>query len=188
MKFTRLRIPDVILIDPAVLPDARGFFFETYREDAFAKNGIKEKFVQDNHSRSQAGVLRGLHYQKEPAAQAKLVRVIRGKVFDVALDIRKDSKTFGQHVSFILSEENRAMVYVPRGFAHGFCVLEGPAEFLYKVSNLYAPQEEAGILWKDPALGIAWPKLDQPTLLSEKDQKYPTFEEVFGKGSLKKSG
>ena len=171
MQFTHLKIPDVILVEPHVFRDERGFFFECFREDLFRKKGIfEENFIQVNHSRSAEGVLRGLHYQSEPRAQAKLVRVIRGKVFDVAVDIRPHSKTFGQYVGCELSEGNKQILYIPKGFAHGFCVLEGPAEFLYKVSDFYSPEHERGILWNDPTLHIAWPKLDKPYLLSEKDK------------------
>ena len=177
MKFTRLSIPDVILIEPAVFEDARGFFFETYRQDLFAKNGIHENFVQDNHSRSAKGVLRGLHYQIEPKAQAKFLRVVRGEAFDVAVDIRKNSKTFGKYVSVVLSEENRKMLYIPAGFAHGFCVLKDQTEFLYMVSDFYSPEHERGIVWNDPTLNIDWPKMNYT--LSEKDKKCPAFKNAF---------
>ncbi len=181
MKFTPLEIPDVILIEPKVSEDARGFFIEYYREDLFIQHGIRTKFVQDNHSRSFKGVVRGLHYQIEPKAQAKFMRVVRGSVFDVCVDIRPGSKTFGKSVAIELSANNRKMLYIPEGFAHGFCVLEDGTEFFYKVSNFYSPEDERGILWNDPALGINWPKLDIPYQLSKKDQANPTFKEVFGK-------
>ena len=176
MKFTPLSIPDVILIEPRVFGDSRGFFYESYHETLFAEHGIKDRFVQDNYSRSALGVLRGLHYQAEPRAQAKLIRVIRGKVFDVAVDIRKNSGTFGKHVACILSAEDKQMLYVPRGFAHGFCVLEEGTEFLYKVSDFYSPVHERGILWNDPALGIEWPRPGTAFILSDKDKKYPTLQ------------
>lgn len=175
MKFTPLEIPEVLLIEPDVHGDGRGFFSEWYREDVFREHGIGVKFVQDNHSRSSRGVLRGLHYQIPPHAQDKLVRVIRGSAFDAACDIRKGSKTFGRHVSALLSDENRRMLYIPKGFAHGFLALEEGTEFLYKVSDFYSPEHERGILWSDPAMRIDWPKLDMKYLLSEKDQKFPTL-------------
>ena len=178
MKFTRLNIPDVILIEPTVLEDERGFFYEFYHEKVFAQNGITTKFEQDNHSRSVKGVLRGLHYQVSPRAQAKLVRVIQGEVFDVTVDIRKGSKTFGQFVSVHLSEENKKLVYVPAGFAHGFCVLKDGTEFHYKVSDFYSPDHERGIIWNDPAIGIPWPKLDVPYILSERDKKFPFLKDL----------
>lgn len=177
MKFTKLEIPDVVLITPDVHEDARGFFFESYREDEFLKHGISAKFVQDNHSRSQKGVVRGLHFQIEPKAQAKLVRVVRGEIFDVALDIRKGSPTFGKFVTGMLSEKNRQMLFIPAGFAHGFCVLQDNTEFLYKVSGVYAPEYERGILWNDPTLAIPWPKLDVPYILSPRDKQHPTLKD-----------
>ena len=179
-KFTPLEIPDVILIEPKIFADARGFFYESYREDVFAQAGIKERFVQDNRSRSCKGVLRGLHYQLPPMAQAKLVSVTAGKVWDIAVDIRKSSKTFGKYAAAILSGENQHMLYVPPGFAHGFCTLEDNTEFFYKVSNFYSPQDERGILWNDPALGIPWPKMPE-YFFSAKDPKYPFLKaaEIF---------
>lgn len=176
MNFARLEIPDVVLIEPDVHRDARGFFFESYHERIFSENGIQVKFVQDNHSRSSQGVVRGLHFQIEPKAQAKLVRVIRGEIFDVALDIRKSSKTFGRFVSSVLSEENARMLYIPAGFAHGFCVLKDGTEFLYKVSEVYSPEHERGILWNDSDLNIPWPKLDAPLILSERDKRHSTWK------------
>ena len=178
MKFTRLGIPEVILIEPRVFGDQRGFFFESYRKDLFAQGGITVDFVQDNHVRSTKGVLRGLHFQLPPKAQAKLVRVLRGSVYDVAVDIRKNSPAFGKFVGVILKAEEKKMLYVPAGFAHGYLTLEDETEVLYKCSALYAPELERGILWKDPALGIPWPKLDRPFTLSEKDQQYPSLKTV----------
>lgn len=179
MEFKRLEIPDVILIEPEVFEDHRGFFFESYREETFAQNGISTRFVQDNHSRSQKGVLRGLHFQIEPKAQAKLIRVIKGEVFDVAVDIRRSSKTLGKHVCVRLNEKNKKMLYVPPGFAHGYCVLEDGAELLYKVSDFYSSKHERGIIWNDPSLAIQWPKVDGGYILSEKDKEYPLFKELF---------
>ena len=178
MKFVPTSIPDVFLIEPRVFRDGRGFFFESYRRDVFAQNGITAEFVQDNHSRSARGTLRGLHYQIAPKAQGKLIRVIRGEVFDVALDIRKNSKTFGKHVAMILSAENNKILFVPPGFAHGFLALTEDAEFLYKVTDVYSPAHEHGIRWDDAALGIAWPKMDAPYIFSEKDKKNLAFKEI----------
>lgn len=179
-KFTPLEIPDVILIEPIVHNDARGFFYESYREDSFAGAGIKDRFIQDNHSLSAKGVLRGLHYQLPPMAQAKLVSVTAGRVLDIAVDIRRSSKTFGKHVSAVLDAKKHHTIYVPAGFAHGFCTLEDNTEFHYKVTNFYSPQHERGILWNDPELGIKWPEMPQYSL-SAKDGKYPALKnaEVF---------
>ena len=175
MKFTRLSIPDVILVEPAVHGDARGFFQETFRQDLFEKAvGQPTHFVQDNHSRSAKGVLRGLHYQVEHP-QGKLVRVTHGSVFDVAVDIRIGSPTRGQWVSEILSAENHRQLWVPPGFAHGFLVLSASADFLYKTTDYWFPQHERCIRWDDPTLNIAWP-LDHPPAVSAKDQQGDTFE------------
>ena len=173
MKFTPTKIPDVILVEPHVHEDHRGFFFESYREDFFSQHGISIKFVQDNHSRSQKGVLRGLHFQIAPKEQAKLVRVIRGEVFDVAVDIRRGSKTYGQYISEFLSEKNKKMLFVPPGFAHGYLVLQDGTEFVYKCSAVYSPEHEQGVLWNDPDIGIPWPKLDVIYQLSQKDERNP---------------
>lgn len=174
-KFTPLEIPDVILIEPIVHQDARGFFYESYREDSFAEAGIKDRFVQDNHSLSSKGVLRGLHYQLPPMAQSKLVSVTAGRVWDIALDVRRSSKTFGKHVSVVLDAKKHQMIYVPPGFAHGFCSLDDHTEFHYKVTNFYSPRHERGILWNDPELKIKWPEMPN-YLLSDKDGKYPVFK------------
>ncbi|MFC1513133.1 dTDP-4-dehydrorhamnose 3,5-epimerase [Thermodesulfobacteriota bacterium] len=156
MKFVPTRIAEVMVVEPQVFGDERGFFMETWRGDRFAEAGIDLPFVQDNHSRSTQGVLRGLHYQiRQP--QGKLARVISGEVFDVAVDLRKSSSTFGQWVGEILSAENRKMLWVPPGFAHGFYVLSETAEFLYKCTDYYAPEHERCLSWDDPALGIEWP-------------------------------
>jgi dTDP-4-dehydrorhamnose 3,5-epimerase len=178
MKFSRTAIPDVILIEPQVFSDARGAFFECYHRDLFRQNGIAADFVQDNHSVSAKGVLRGLHYQVAPRAQAKLVRVVRGSAFDVVVDIRKGSRTFGRAACETLTAVNRKMFFIPPGFAHGFLALEDGTEFLYKVSDLYSPAHERGILWNDPALAIPWPTIEGGFLLSEKDTKNPALAQA----------
>lgn len=168
MKATRLAIPDVVLIEPQVFGDARGFFFESFNQKTFNEaTGTNHPFVQDNHSRSSQGVLRGLHYQIQQP-QGKLVRVARGKVWDVAVDIRKSSPTFGQWVGAELSEDNQHQLWVPPGFAHGFVVLSESADFLYKTTDYYAPEHERCIAWNDPQLGIRWPYEGEPRL-SAKD-------------------
>ncbi len=177
-EFIKQKIEDVILIRPKVFGDHRGFFTETYKKSEFEANGIKTLFLQDNHSKSSKGVLRGLHYQLPPYEQAKLVRCVRGKIFDVAVDIRKNSKTFGQYVKVELSEENKHMLYIPEGFAHGFVVLSDEAELLYKTSNEYAPQYDKGIYWADKDLNIDW-GIDFAPVLSEKDKNQPEFKEIL---------
>lgn len=178
MEFIPTSIPDVVLIQPKVFEDPRGFFMETYREEFFAANGIPNRFVQENHSRSQKGVLRGLHYQiRQP--QGKLVRVTAGEIFDVAVDIRRSSQTFGACVGIILSAQNRKQIWIPEGFAHGFYVLSDFAEVIYKVTDYYAPQWECSIQWNDPALGIAWPLDETATLtLSQKDREAKPLKEA----------
>jgi dTDP-4-dehydrorhamnose 3,5-epimerase len=169
MKATRLAIPEVVLIEPKVFGDARGFFFESFNQKAFNEaTGTNHQFVQDNHSRSAKGVLRGLHYQIQQP-QGKLVRVVRGAVFDVAVDIRKSSPTFGRWVGAELSEDNQHQLWVPPGFAHGFLVLSDLADFLYKTTDYYAPQYERSILWNDSDLNIDWP-IGEP-ILSNKDRQ-----------------
>jgi dTDP-4-dehydrorhamnose 3,5-epimerase len=169
MKVTPTAIPDVLIIEPKVFGDERGFFFESFNQKAFnAATGLDVNFVQDNHSRSAKGVLRGLHYQVQQP-QGKLVRVVRGAVFDVTVDIRKDSPTFGQWVGVELAEQNHNLLWVPPGFAHGFLVLSESADFLYKTTDYYAPAHERCIAWNDPAIGIDWPSGLTP-LLSTKDQ------------------
>ena len=169
MKVTATLIPDVLVIEPKVFGDARGFFCESFNAKAFEEAvGEHVDFVQDNHSRSAKGVLRGLHYQIQQP-QGKLVRVVCGAVFDVAVDIRKSSKTFGQWVGLELSEENQKQLWVPSGFAHGFLVLSESADFLYKTTDYYAPAYERSIVWNDPAIGIAWPEVPVPLQLSAKD-------------------
>ncbi|MFH2060543.1 MAG: dTDP-4-dehydrorhamnose 3,5-epimerase [Pseudomonadota bacterium] len=181
MKYTRLSIPDVILIEPAVFGDHRGFFMETFRQDVFNEHVTPTIFVQENHSNSSQGILRGLHYQiKHP--QGKIVRVISGKVFDVAVDIRKSSPSFGKWIGTTLSAENKKMLWVPPGFAHGFYVLSNEAEFTYKCTDYYAPEHERSILWNDPDIAIDWPIIPGSTpILSEKDKNGLTLKtaEVF---------
>ena len=171
MKVTSTAIPDVLVIEPKVFGDARGFFYESFNQQAFNEaTGTNHQFVQDNHSRSAKGVLRGLHYQIEQP-QGKLVRVVRGAVFDVAVDIRRSSPTFGQWVGIELTEDNHKQFWVPPGFAHGFVVLSNSADFLYKTTSYYAPQHERCISWKDPEIDIQWPDLACDFMLSYKDQQ-----------------
>lgn len=181
-EFKKLEIEDVILVTPKVFGDDRGFFMESYQKSVFAKNGIDADFNQDNHSKSVKGVLRGLHYQTNPKAQAKLVRCSKGKIFDVAVDLRKNSKSFGKWVGEILSEENKNMLYIPAGFAHGFVVLSDEAELLYKATNEYSPQNDRGIRWNDPDIDIDWGKDfhsdNNKPIISEKDRKQPFLKEV----------
>jgi dTDP-4-dehydrorhamnose 3,5-epimerase len=172
-------IPDVKIIKPRKHGDHRGFFSETYNKKALAEAGITLDFVQDNHSLSaEKGVIRGLHFQTAPFAQDKLVRVIRGSVLDVAVDLRKSSPTFGHHVSAVLSAEEWNQILVPIGFGHGFCTLEPNTEVIYKVTNYYAPQCDRGLFWNDPQLGIRWPVSEQEAILSDKDKRQPRFAEL----------
>lgn len=166
MKVTPTALADVLLIEPRVFGDARGFFFESYNRRAFAAAGLDAEFVQDNHSRSTRGVLRGLHYQIEHA-QGKLVRVTSGEVYDVAVDMRRSSPTFGQSVGMTLSARDKQMLWIPPGFAHGFLVVSEAAEFLYKTTDYWYPEFERSLLWNDPALGIAWPLVQAPTLAAK---------------------
>jgi len=175
MKKIETRIPGVFLIEPSVAGDERGFFLETYHERKFAGLGIADRFVQDNHSMSVKGTVRGLHYQLAHQ-QAKLCRVVQGEVLDVAVDVRRGSPYFGEHVSAILSAENRKQIYIPKGFAHGFAVLSDSAEFLYKCSDFYDREDERGILWNDPELRIDW-GVSTP-LLSDKDRRHPSLSRV----------
>ena len=178
MQATPLAIPDVLLIEPKVFGDARGFFFESFNQRAFNEaTGTDLQFVQDNHSRSSQGVLRGLHYQVEQA-QGKLVRVVQGSVFDVAVDLRKSSPTFGRWVGAELSAENHHQLWVPPGFAHGFLVLSAITEFLYKTTDYYAPQHERSIAWNDTTLAIAWPDTGRPPVLSAKDAQAGSFAQA----------
>ncbi len=174
MTFIELSIPGVIVVEPVVHGDERGFFMETFRESLFREAGIDGPFVQDNHSRSGKGVLRGLHVQN-PFAQGKLVRVIVGEVFDVAVDVRPGSPTFGRWEGEVLSADNRRMLWIPPGFAHGFCVLSEQAEFVYKCTEYYHPEAEQSILWNDPRIGILWP-IAEP-LLSERDRRGMSLDE-----------
>ena len=178
MNFINTLIPGVIIIEPKVFGDARGYFFESFNQDEFYSNIGEYQFVQDNESRSSRGVLRGLHFQKPPYTQAKLVRCIEGEVLDVAVDIRKGSHTFGQHISVLLSGENKRQLFIPRGFAHGFAVLSEYATFAYKVDNVYAPSHDSGILYNDPALNIDWQLKDSEILLSEKDKNQKLLSEI----------
>ena len=171
MHSIRQSIPDVVLIEPKVFGDSRGFFYESFNQQAFEEaTGVHCDFVQDNHSRSSCGVLRGLHYQLPPKAQGKLVRVVRGAVFDVAVDIRKGSPTFGQWVGALLTEDNHRQLWVPPGLAHGFLVLSESADFLYKTTDYYSPENERCIRWNDPQIAIAWPQVQAEIQLSAKDQ------------------
>ena len=181
MEYIKTEIEGVCIIEPKVFKDARGYFMEAWKQAEFDEHVGKTTFIQDNESKSSFGVLRGLHYQKGDLSQAKLVRVIKGRVLDVAIDIRKSSPTFGKHVMVELSEDNKRQLFIPRGFAHGFLVLSDEAIFIYKVDNPYAPQAEAGIRWDDPELGIAWPIDRALVVTSEKDLKQPLLKdaEVF---------
>lgn len=174
--FTQTGIEGLVVIEPTVFGDARGYFMETYQKEEFAKGGIDAEFVQDNQSSSTKGVLRGLHFQKTHP-QAKLVRVISGEVFDVAVDCRPKSRTFGKWFGVVLSAENKKQFYIPQGFAHGFLVLSDTAEFAYKCTDYYTPNDEGGVLWCDKSLGIEWPKVDAEINLSDKDKLHPKFGE-----------
>ena len=176
-EFERLKIEDLILVKPKIFGDNRGFFAECYKKSDFVLNGINVDFVQDNHSKSSKGVLRGLHYQQSPYAQAKLVKCIKGQIYDVAVDIRTDSKSFGKYVKVELSEENKYMLYIPEGFAHGFVVLSDEAELIYKTSAEYAPEYDCGIRWDDKDLNIDW-GIDFEPVLSEKDKNLPYLKEL----------
>ncbi len=177
-EFIKTEISDVILIKPKVFGDERGFFMETYKKSEFKREDIDLEFVQDNHSKSVKGVLRGLHFQKEPKAQGKLVRCIRGKIFDVAVDIRRGSPTFGKWVGYELSEENKLMLWIPKGFAHGFLTLSDEAEIIYKVSGgEYSPEHDSAIRWDDPDINITWP-INEAPVLSKKDRTAPFLEDA----------
>ncbi|MCK5888704.1 MAG: dTDP-4-dehydrorhamnose 3,5-epimerase [Methylococcales bacterium] len=178
MKYIETAIPDVKIVEPQVFGDERGFFMETFRVDEFNQHGAERHFVQDNHSKSAQSILRGLHYQLTQT-QGKLVRVVSGEVYDVAVDMRQSSPTFGQHVGVVLSAENKRMLWVPEGFAHGFYVMSESAEFVYKCTEYYAPEHEVSLRWNDPALNIQWPLVneEQPSL-SAKDQEGFLFKDA----------
>ena len=177
MEIIKANIPDLYIVKPTVFEDHRGYFFESYNKEVFLRHGIDQNFVQDNESKSQKNVLRGLHFQKPPFAQGKLVRVIRGSVLDVAVDIRKSSPTYGKWASIELTQENKWMYWVPPGFAHGFITLEDNTTFFYKCTNMYNKESEGSILWNDPDLNIDW-KISQP-ILSEKDIIAPLFKDFI---------
>lgn len=172
-NFIETKVKDVYIIEPTVFGDNRGFFMETYHYEEFSKAGLDMVFIQDNHSKSKKSVLRGLHFQKKHP-QGKLVKVVKGAVYDVAVDLRKGSTTFGKWAGVELTEDNKKMFYVPKGFAHGFITLEDGTEFLYKCTDYYHPEDEGGLIWDDPNLNISWP-INTP-ILSEKDKKWPTLE------------
>jgi len=175
-QFKKLNIPEIIHIEPEIHSDQRGFFTEVYKSPEFKQHGMTRPFVQVNHSKSIKGVLRGLHYQKEPMAQGKLVSVIEGEIFDVAVDIRTGSPTFGQWIGIRLDSKGKKMLYVPEGFAHGFCVLSEAAQIIYYSTEVYSPEHERGLLWSDPAVGVKWPIKDP--ILSDKDAVSPKLEEI----------
>lgn len=172
-------LKDCFIIEPKIFADSRGYFFESFSEKNFIENVCNTHFIQDNESKSSYGVLRGLHFQKPPYAQSKLVRVIKGAVLDVAVDIRRSSLTFGKHVAVELTEDNKKQLFIPRGFAHGFVVLQDNTIFQYKCDNYYAPETEGGILWNDAELNIDWQVPAEKILLSEKDTKNPSFKDAF---------
>ena len=175
-EFKPLAIPEILLISPRVRTDSRGFFMETYKHSEFAAAGAPDIFVQENHSRSARGVLRGLHFQRSPHAQTKLIRVVSGRIFDVAVDVRQDSPTRGKWVGVELSADDRQLVYIPGWCAHGFCVLSEHAEVVYHTSAEYSPDHESGLVWNDQALGIRWPVTDP--LVSDRDKQWPTLAGV----------
>jgi dTDP-4-dehydrorhamnose 3,5-epimerase len=178
MHFKPTGLPGVVLVEPEVFSDGRGFFYESYHQRHFEENHLPGVFRQDNHSLSRRGVIRGLHFQREPFAQGKLVQVVRGAVFDVAVDIRPQSSVYRQWIGFKLDAENRSMLFIPAGFAHGFCALENDTEVLYKATEVYSPAHERGIAWNDPDIGIAWPDLGISYIVSEKDQALPRLKDL----------
>lgn len=179
MEVIKTEIEGVVIIEPKIFGDERGYFFESFNATEFAgKVGVNTVFVQDNESKSKYGVLRGLHFQKGEFAQSKLVRVVEGRVIDVAVDIRRGSPTFGKYVAVELSKENKRQLFIPRGFAHGFAVLSEEAVFQYKCDNLYAPDHEGAIAWNDPKIGIDWQIRPEDVILSEKDRKHPMLDEA----------
>lgn len=180
MQFVPTKFKGVWIIKPQVFQDERGFFLESYSQKKFQEQGIEAAFVQDNHSKSvKKGVLRGLHFQNPPYTQAKLMRVIKGSVFDAIVDLRKDSETFGQWEGFTLSADNFDMLFIPKGFAHGFCTLEDNTEFVYKTDEFYAPESESGIVWNDPDLKVKWPFSESEIIVNDRDKNWPKFRDVF---------
>lgn len=181
MDIIKTDIEGLVLMKPRVFEDGRGYFFESFNERDFAREtGISVRFVQDNESKSSFGVLRGLHFQKPPYEQCKLVRVVAGKVLDVAVDLRKGSPTFGKYLAVELSGDNHLQFFIPQGFAHGYCVLSEEAVFQYKCDEFYHPEAEGGVQWNDPDLAINWPLDESEVVLSEKDRRHPSFRELFG--------
>ena len=180
MRVIKTKLEGVVIIEPQVFFDDRGYFFESFSQQRFNEQVAPITFVQDNESKSSYGVLRGLHFQKPPFAQSKLVRVVKGKVLDVAVDLRKGSPTFGQYESVVLSEENKRQFFIPQGFAHGFAVLSEEAIFQYKCDNYYAPQSEGSVRWNDPTIAIDWQLPEKDIILSAKDEKAPLLSQLIG--------
>ena len=178
MKMTRTDIEGLVVIEPRVFRDSRGYFFESFSQREFEKEVGQVRFVQDNESKSSYGVVRGLHFQKPPHTQSKLVRVVKGRVLDVAVDLRRDSKTYGKYFSVELTEENHLQLFIPKGFAHGFAVLSDEAVFQYKCDEFYAPESEGAIAWNDPDIGVDWQIPEDKVILSEKDKKHPSFKDL----------
>ena len=186
MQVINTNIPEVKIIEPKIFGDDRGYFFESFSDKWFRENVCDTTFVQDNESKSKYGVLRGLHFQKTPYEQAKLIRVVSGAVLDVCVDLRENSPTFGKHVAIEISSENKRQVFIPRGFAHGFVVLSNEVVFQYKCDNYYVPESEGGIMWNDISLGINWEIAKEDIILSEKDKHHPTLSEYLHNEELKK--
>lgn len=178
MKMTRTDIEGLVVIEPRVFGDSRGYFFESFSQRDFEKEVGQVRFVQDNESKSSYGVVRGLHFQKPPHTQSKLVRVVKGRVLDVAVDLRRDSKTYGKYFSVELTEDNHLQLFIPKGFAHGFAVLSDEAVFQYKCDEFYAPESEGAIAWDDPDIGVDWQIPEDKVILSEKDKKHPAFKDL----------
>lgn len=178
MKMTRTDIEGLVVIEPRVFGDSRGYFFESFSQREFEKEVGQVRFVQDNESKSSYGVVRGLHFQKPPHTQSKLVRVVKGRVLDVAVDLRRDSKTYGKYFAVELTEDNHLQLFIPKGFAHGFAVLSDEAVFQYKCDEFYAPESEGAIAWNDPDIGVDWQIPEDKVILSEKDKKHPSFKDL----------
>ena len=178
MKMTRTDIEGLVVIEPRVFGDSRGYFFESFSQREFEKEVGQGRFVQDNESKSSYGVVRGLHFQKPPHTQSKLVRVVKGRVLDVAVDLRRDSKTYGKYFAVELTEDNHLQLFIPKGFAHGFAVLSDEAVFQYKCDEFYAPESEGAIAWNDPDIGVDWQIPEDKVILSEKDKKHPAFKDL----------